>query len=390
VSKQKAKPKSPRKPRPVREPRYEILAEGNPPRPVKSRSTDEDPFAPRNSPPKTGPKTKEGKDHSSQNALKHGLCQDIRHFKVLPGEDQSVYEHTLTRLLLELEPWDSTSEYLIKTINQARWHLDRSEFNLQAEIERQDGDFINPSLKFERYRASIWRRLTQAHKQLNELNAARKKEETTTAAAAAKVPRYGPDGKPYEVDRKYLICKFSNNPSPRHYIHNYATEKIILSNDDYWYARTIPLVELMEGEFFQPKYGLGDHFTEAFKEWAKTNKLYHPGEPYVTKKWPPPVPENCPPDDSFLDRELSLAEDPIAILKQRAAREQMEEERLRQEQKEEWARLKEEALQQEAEDQRRDLEEELLQAQKRREEREAEEEAEEKPLEQDPAPEPDP
>jgi hypothetical protein len=154
VSKQKAKPKSPRKPKPQREPRYEILAEGNPPRPVKSRSTDEDPFAPRSSPPKTGPKTKEGKDRCSQNALKHGLCQDIRHFKVLPGEDQSIYEHTLTCLLLELEPWDSTSEYLIKTINQARWHLDRSEFNLQAEIERQDGDFINPSLKFERYRAS--------------------------------------------------------------------------------------------------------------------------------------------------------------------------------------------------------------------------------------------
>jgi len=139
----------------------------------------------------------------------------------------------------------------------------------------------------------------------------------------------------------------------------------------------------MEGEFFQPKYGLGDHFREAFKEWAKTNKLYHPGEPYVTKKWPPPVPENCPPDDSFLDRELSLAEDPIAILKQRAAREQIEEQAA-------WARLKKEALQQEAELQRRDLEEELLQAQKRREEREAEEEAEEKPLEQDPAPEPDP
>jgi hypothetical protein len=139
----------------------------------------------------------------------------------------------------------------------------------------------------------------------------------------------------------------------------------------------------MEGEFFQPKYGLGDHFTKAFKEWAKTNKLYHPGEPYVTKKWPPPVPENCPPDDSFLDRELSLAEDPIAILKQRAAREQMEEQA-------DWARQKEEALQQEAELQRRDLEEELLQARKRREEREAEEEAEEKPPEQDPAPEPDP
>ena len=140
----------------------------------------------------------------------------------------------------------------------------------------------------------------------------------------------------------------------------------------------------MEGEFFKPKYGLGDHLTEAFKEWAKTNKLYHPGEPYVTKKWPPPVPENCPPDDSFLDRELSLAEDPIAILKQRAAREQMEEQA-------EWARLKEEALQRELEDQRRDLEEELLQARIRREKREAEEnndddEEDEKLHEQDRAP----
>jgi hypothetical protein len=139
----------------------------------------------------------------------------------------------------------------------------------------------------------------------------------------------------------------------------------------------------MEGEFFQPKYGLGNHFRAALKEWAKTNKLYHPGEPYVTKKWPPPIPENCPPDDSFLDQELSLAEDPIAILKQRAAREQMEEQA-------DWARQKEEALQQEAELQRRDLEEELRQARERREKREAEERDEqdedEKLHEQDPAP----
>ena len=41
MSKQKAKPKSPRKPRPQPEPRYEILAEGNPPRPVKNRYTDD-------------------------------------------------------------------------------------------------------------------------------------------------------------------------------------------------------------------------------------------------------------------------------------------------------------------------------------------------------------
>jgi hypothetical protein len=360
VSKQKSNPKSPRKPRPLPEPRYEILAEGNPPRPVKSRYTDDsDNDPPRKSPPKTGPKTKEGKDRSSQNALKHGLYQDIRHFRVLPGEDQSVYEHTLSMLLREIDTWDSTTEYLVKTINQARWHLDRSEFYLQAEIERQDGDFINPSLKFERYRASAQRRLTQAHKQLNELIAARKKEETSTAAEAAKVPRFGPDGKPYEVDRKYLLCKFSNNPSPRHYIHNYATEKIILSNEDYWYARTIPLVELMEGEFFKPKYGLGDHFTEAFKEWAKTNKLYHPGEPYVTKKWPPPIPKDCPPDDSFLDRELSLAEDPIAILKQRAQKMDEDERLQREEEAAEWRRQIEEARQQEAEDQRLELEEEL-------------------------------
>lgn len=313
-------------PTPPDESHYEILAQGDPPRPVdrnadnRDNETFEAAPPPRKSPPKTGPKTKAGKERSSQNRTKHGLCQDIRHFCVLRGEDQSIFEDSVSTLLKELQVWDSTTEFLVKSIAECRWHLDRSEFNLQAEIDRQDGDFINPSLKFERYRASTQRRLTQLEKRFDELRAAHKKEEQTIAVEAAKVPPYGADGKPYEVDRKYLMCKFSNSASPRHYIHNFATEKIILSNGKHWFARTIPLTELMEGEFLKPQYGLGDHFQEAFKEWAKTHKVYHPGEPYVTKKWPPPLPEDCPPDEWFMDQELSLAEDPEAILKQRAER----------------------------------------------------------------------
>jgi hypothetical protein len=344
-------------PTPPDEPRYEILAQGDPPRPVdRPDGSDNGPFETelplRRSPPKTGPKTKAGKERSSQNRTRHGLCQDIRDFRVLRGEDQSIFEDSVSTLVKELQPWDSTTQFLVKNIAECRWHLDRSEFYLEPEIERADGDFINPSLKFERYRASIQRRLTQLEKRFDELRASNKKEEQTAAVEAAKVPAYGPDGKPYEVDRQYLMCKFSNSASPRHYIHNFATEKIILSNGKFWFARTIALAELMEGEFLKPQYGLGDHFQKAFEEWAKTHKVYQPGEPYVTKKWPPPIPENCPPDEWFMDQELSLAEDPEAILKQRA-------EQVVKEEQAELERQKEEALQAEAERQRRELEEEL-------------------------------
>ena len=77
-----------------------------------------------------------------------------------------------------------------------------------------------PSLKFERYRASIQRRLTQAHKQLNELVAARQKETQTTKAEAAKPPRFGLDGKPYEVAS---ICCVSSVTTPRRVITSITT-----------------------------------------------------------------------------------------------------------------------------------------------------------------------
>jgi hypothetical protein len=375
-----AKRKSPSPPRPpsrapLDDPRYEILAEGDPPRPVNRRKKTDDSDAdsdnnpPRKSPPRRGPKTAAGKNRSKQNAEKHGLCQDIRRFHVLKNEDPAAFEDVQTNLLRELDPWDTITQLMVENMAKAHWELYRADFYFESDLKRAGGNFIDTATKYERYRASIQRRLTSLQKQFFELRAARQKDAQATAVEAAKRPKYGPDGKAYEVNRTYSISKLSNNPSPRHYIHNFATEKIILSDGKYWFARTIPLVELMEGEFFKVQYGLGNHFQEAFREWRQTNKLYHPGEPYVTKKWPPPVPENCPPDDWFLDQELSLAEDQIAILKQRAERLQMEE-------RAELRRQFEEAREAEAEDQRRELEEELRQAAEKKARREKEEDEE--------------
>ena len=281
-------------------------------------------------------------------------------------------------------PGTPPTQLLADYIARAHWQLYRSDFYFESDLARQDGGFIDTANKFERYRASNQRRLFQLQKQFADLRAAHQKEQQTTAAEAAKLPPSARTARHYEVDRKYAICKFSNNPTPRHYIHNFATEKIIMSDGKYWFARTIPLAELMEGEFLKPQYGLGNHFAEAFREWSKTNKLYHPGEPYVTKKWPPPVPKDCPPDDWFLDRELSLAEDPVAILKQRAQKMDEEERLKREEEAADWRRQFEEARQYEAERQRLELEEELKPKPKDDEDEDEEEDREDQEQDRDP------
>jgi hypothetical protein len=317
--------------------RYELLAEGHghPPRPLSNKrrtnSNNDNDDGQSNYPPRTGPNTPEGKANSARNALKHGLTQniaklDLSNYVVLRDECQEDYDQMLAELRAELQPWCTTSKFLIEQIAISRWQIRSAQHRLQAALDAGE-DYITASTKFERMTASISRRLNRDEKRFEQLRTTYTDYDADHATELPKPPQYGPDGKPYEVDREYLICKYSNNPSPRHYISCFATEKIIMSDGESWFARTIPLTELMDGEFMKLEYGLGDHFVEKYYEFGATHKIYHPGDPTVTRKWPPPVPPDTPPDEEFLDEELSCAEDPLEILRQR------EEEKRRKEEK---------------------------------------------------------
>ena len=80
----------------------------------------------------TGPKSAEGKDASSRNGLKHGLCAN-KH--ILPGEDPEDFLFRLQDLLDRFRPVGPGEEALVLRIAAGQWRLDRA-FPMEAGIYR--------------------------------------------------------------------------------------------------------------------------------------------------------------------------------------------------------------------------------------------------------------
>jgi hypothetical protein len=78
-----------------------------------------------------GPKTPEGKAHSAQNALKHGLRAQ-KHV-VLPGESATEFAALETALLEELVPEGALQSVLAQRVVAAAWRLSRAE-RLEVEL----------------------------------------------------------------------------------------------------------------------------------------------------------------------------------------------------------------------------------------------------------------
>ena len=70
----------------------------------------------------TGPRTDQGKQRSSQNALKHGL---LAQQAVLPDESLSEYDGHLTSLEQKLQPTDFLEFALLRQMVDAEWRLRR-------------------------------------------------------------------------------------------------------------------------------------------------------------------------------------------------------------------------------------------------------------------------
>ena len=80
----------------------------------------------------TGPRTAEGKDASSRNGLKHGLCAD-KH--ILPGENPEDFLLLLQDLSGRFRPEGPYEEMLVLRIANDRWRLNRA-FPMEAGIYR--------------------------------------------------------------------------------------------------------------------------------------------------------------------------------------------------------------------------------------------------------------
>ena len=72
----------------------------------------------------TGPKTPEGKNASSRNAVRHGLAG---RFYLLPNESQDEFDALAERLAAEHAPEGDTETFLVDQMIQSRWKLIRLE-----------------------------------------------------------------------------------------------------------------------------------------------------------------------------------------------------------------------------------------------------------------------
>src|SRR3954471_11666172 len=70
----------------------------------------------------TGPRTTEGKQKTSQNARKHGLCSTS---VLLPGEDQATYLLFEDELREELQPRTALQQHLFPDLARLLWKLRR-------------------------------------------------------------------------------------------------------------------------------------------------------------------------------------------------------------------------------------------------------------------------
>lgn len=72
----------------------------------------------------SGPKTSEGKQFSSFNALQHGIyARDV----VLPGENRDAYDAQIVQLAEDLCPVGRVEEGLVKRMADIWWRLDRTQ-----------------------------------------------------------------------------------------------------------------------------------------------------------------------------------------------------------------------------------------------------------------------
>jgi hypothetical protein len=158
----------------------------------------------------TGPRTPEGKERSSHNALRHGLTGRI---VVLPSEDMSVYQAFCKELMADLAPETPVERQYAQTFCDTQWRLNRARSiedgmlslghfegatvpgvdqpEIQAaltaaKVFRQDSkSFMNLTL----YEQRLQRTQKEALRQLQELQAKRKAAAAEEAKAEAVAKR---------------------------------------------------------------------------------------------------------------------------------------------------------------------------------------------------------
>jgi hypothetical protein len=200
----------------------------------------------RNAQQSTGPKTDEGKQRSSQNALKHGTYALE---SVIPGEDPADFDHLCTEFGERYLPDGPYERSLVRQMADAEWRMRRimrleADFLKAADDDvRQHHNRCHPGepepddcllrrralqtrtlelQRFGRYEADLSRRQRQAHKALMDC---RKQENQEVAAIDSGVPSHGGPREPFyhpagdptvqynELPERTRICPTPKKPT---------------------------------------------------------------------------------------------------------------------------------------------------------------------------------
>jgi hypothetical protein len=139
----------------------------------------------RNAKLSTGPRTPEGKAIVSQNRTTHGLTGA---HVILPGEDPKAFDALLEAYRAEHQPQGPTADFLVQTLAQSQWKLDRIA-RLEAKVLAKEPDTVSDELlRLSRYESAARRAWSAALKQLNDLRKlqAQQQKAAEDAARAAK------------------------------------------------------------------------------------------------------------------------------------------------------------------------------------------------------------
>ena len=125
-----------------------------------------------------GPRTEEGKQRSSQNAIKHGL---FSLFFLLPGESQDEYDRHLYRYNKEYQPKGATEEDLVRQLAETEWRrrripaLEADSILKSLETGDTERKFINTysiyDQRFNRILVTTLKTLTEIQAKRKRLNA---------------------------------------------------------------------------------------------------------------------------------------------------------------------------------------------------------------------------
>src|SRR5580693_509108 len=156
----------------------------------------------------TGPRTEQGKQRSSLNALRHGLTARTA---VLPTEDPEAYQRHIQQFLDEHKPATPTETQLVHEIANTAWRLNRIP-SLEAELLSQDPSpqsLIPQLASLGLHGSRLSRQFQKALEQLRDIQEERRRLERRQLTEAAELfLRHQRKGLPWEpADDGFVFSK---------------------------------------------------------------------------------------------------------------------------------------------------------------------------------------